>query len=293
MEWQHLIIEPGPPGPDVLEHALFAHGALSVTLMDAADRPILDPPPGTTPMWPEVRVVALFSADASLGSIVPAIEAAIGTSLPASHAEDLPDQDWRRAWMKDFKPMKFGDRLWICPGGQKPECTDAVVVELDPGLAFGTGTHPTTALSLEWLDRCGIDGLNVLDYGCGSGILAIAAMKLGARSVTATDIDPQALISTENNSRRNNIDSGLTICLPVNIPAQRFHRLVANILAEPLIELAPQLARLAAPGSLIGLSGVLKDQASAVEQCYQKWFDMNPSVTMEDWVLLSGTRSTE
>jgi ribosomal protein L11 methyltransferase len=290
VEWQQLIIEPGPPGPDVLEQALFAQGALSVTLLEAADKPILEPLQGTTPLWPEVRVVALFSADASLSRIVPAIEAAIGTSLPASHAENLPDQDWQRAWMKDFKPMKFGDRLWICPGGKKPVGTGGVIVELDPGLAFGTGTHPTTALSLEWLDQCGIDQLNVLDYGCGSGILAIAAMKLGAGSVTAADIDPQALIATENNARRNHIDSGLTICLPENIPKQRFHRLVANILAQPLVELAPRLAELAAPGALIGLSGVLKEQASAVERHYQTWFDMNRSVTMDDWALLSGTR---
>jgi ribosomal protein L11 methyltransferase len=238
-------------------------------------------------------MVALFPVDVSLDKIVCTIEAAIGRSLPASHVENLPDQDWRRAWMKDFKPMKFGDCLWICPGGQKPVGTGGVVVELDPGLAFGTGTHPTTALCLEWLDQCGSEGLDVLDYGCGSGILAIAAMKLGARSVTAADIDPQALIATKNNARRNDIDSGLTICMPENIPPRHFHRLVANILAEPLLELAPQLADLAAPGALIGLSGVLQEQASAVEQRYQTWFDMKPSVTMHDWVLLSGTRGTK
>lgn len=293
MEWQQLIIESGPPGPEILEEALFAHGALSVTLLDAADQPILEPAPGATPLWPEVRIVALFSADKRLDEIVRAIETAIGLSLPENEIEVLPDQDWRRAWMKDFKPMRFGDRLWICPGGQEPTVTDGIIVELDPGLAFGTGTHPTTALCLEWLERSDMQGLSVLDYGCGSGILAIAALKLGASSVTAADIDPQALIATKNNAQQNNIDSGLTICDPESIPQQSYQRLVANILADPLIKLAPRLAEFAAPGALIGLSGVLKEQSSAVEQRYQTWFDMDPAVLMDDWVLLCGTRRTE
>lgn len=293
MEWQQLVIESGPPGPEILEDALFAQGALSVTLLDAADQPILEPAPGATPLWPEVRIVALFSANINVDEIVCAIETAIGMSLPGHRIENLPDQDWHRAWMKDCKPMRFGDRLWICPGGQKPTVADGIIVELDPGLAFGTGTHPTTGLCLEWLERSDMPGMNVLDYGCGSGILAIAALKLGAKSATAADIDPQALMAAKNNARRNNIDSGLTICKPDRIPQQSFDRLVANILAEPLIELAPRLAELAARGALIALSGVLKEQASAVEQHYQTWFDMNPAAPMDDWVLLSGARRKE
>lgn len=189
--------------------------------------------------------------------------------------------------------MRFGERLWICPAGQRPDVTDAVVVDLDPGLAFGTGTHPTTALCLEWLDRHPPQNQAVIDYGCGSGILAIAALKLGARSVAGVDIDPQALLASRDNAQRNGVSEQLTLAL-ADDSLQPVELLLANILAGPLESLAPRLASLVKPGGHIVLSGVLAAQAQAVHNRYAAWFDMHPvvlsGVLPGEWARLSGTR---
>ncbi len=290
-DWQQLIFEPGPPGPGILEAALFAQGALSVTLLDAADQPILEPAPGTTPLWARVRVVGLFPGGEALGLVVDRIGANLDVPLPASRVERLPEQDWRRLWLKDLKPMRFGSRLWVCPGGQKPDEDTGVVVELDPGLAFGTGSHPTTALCLEWLEKTVTAGRRVLDCGCGSGILAVAVRKLGAEFVVAVDIDPQALLATAENAERNSVSDGLICCEPGDLSKDRFDVLIANILAEPLMDMAPGLAGLAAPGAAIGLSGILREQATTVEQRYETWFDMGATAIMDNWVLLTGIRN--
>lgn len=290
MAWQQLLIEPGPPGTDAIEAALFESGALSVTLLDAEDQPILEPEPGTTPLWPRVRLVGLFDDTVDLNAVVTAMEDRLGSGLPPSRIEVLPQEDWERAWLRDFKPMRFGDRLWICPGGQSPDRQDAVVVELDPGLAFGTGTHPTTALCLEWLDRNLAGGTHVLDYGCGSGVLSVAALKLGAQHVTAVDIDPQALQATRNNANRNEIGDRVCCCPPDQLGTQRFDLIVANILAGTLIDLFDTIAPRSEAGATLVMSGILEAQAEQVLACYGQAFDMDDPVLNDDWALLSGRR---
>jgi len=288
MPFLQLTLELGKTDPEPVEEALFAVGALSVTLEDAADDPILEPAPGALPLWPTVNMKALFDAQASREALLTLLHTHLG-SVPTHRFEHLDDRPWEREWLKDFKAMQFGQRLWICPDGMRPDQTDAVIVDLDPGLAFGTGTHPTTALCLEWLDAHSLTGKTLIDYGCGSGILAIAALKLGASHALGVDIDPQALIASRDNATRNQVQDRLAVCLsdtglpPVDL-------MLANILAGPLAELAPRLAALTRPGGYIVLSGVLTDQAESVHNVYSPWFEMEPSVLRDGWTRLSGVR---
>ncbi|MFQ5645052.1 MAG: 50S ribosomal protein L11 methyltransferase, partial [Thiogranum sp.] len=206
--------------------------------------------------------------------------------------ETLHDQDWERLWLERFQPMKFGERLWICPDGQRPPQDDAaILIDLDPGLAFGTGTHATTALCLEWLDRHAPRQQSVLDYGCGSGILAVAALKLGAAQVWGVDIDRQALWASGENAERNGVRAGLRTGLPGELPDQVFDLLLANILANPLIELAPRLAGLVRPDGWLVLSGILSAQADAVRAAYAPWFSLSGPVERDGWVRLHGKRN--
>jgi ribosomal protein L11 methyltransferase len=275
--------------PEALEAACFESGALSVTLSDAADAPILEPAPGTTPLWPRVCLTALFAADRTPDDIVAALSAALASPLPAHLIETVADRAWEREWLSDFRPMRFGSRLWVCPHGQPPPESDAAVVWLDPGLGFGTGTHPTTAMCLEWLDSAALKGLDVIDFGCGSGILGVAAARLGAGAVTAVDLDPQALIATRDNAVRNGLGDRIETRTPQEdlAPADV---LLANILSEPLIELAPRLAALVRPGGRIVLAGVLLSQAEAVTVAYRPWFDIAPFATRDSWVCLHGVK---
>ncbi len=290
MEHCQLVTEVGRDVAAAAEDACFALGASSVTLADAADDPVLEPAPGAIPLWPQVRLTALFAVGGDMAAIAGSLAAELGLDAAAIRIEDVPDRPWEREWLRDFRPMCFGRRLWICPGGQAAPAADAVVLELDPGLAFGTGTHPTTALCLEWLDQAGVDGLDVLDYGCGSGILALAALKLGARRATAVDIDPQALLATCENAARNALGH-LVDVRPADEPLRAGYDVVlANILAGPLVELAPGLARLTAPGGRIVLAGMLTDQADAVAQAYGPWFHMKEFAAREGWTVLSGHR---
>jgi ribosomal protein L11 methyltransferase len=281
-----LTLAIGSADPAPFEDELLAAGAQSITLEDAADDPVLEPPPGSTPLWPHVRIKALFAAAAD-----PDVLRAM---FPDATFEQIADRAWEREWLKDFHPMRFGRRLWICPGGQRPQLTEAVeaqcLIELDPGLAFGTGTHPTTALCLEWLDGAQLRGKSVVDYGCGSGVLAIAALKLGAASTLAIDIDPQALIATRENAARNQVTEHLTVALPETASGGQADILLANILAEPLMERAPAFAERIVPGGTIVLSGILRGQAPPVASCYAAWFDMRPAIIREDWALLHGVR---
>jgi len=272
-----LTLEIGSRDPEPLEELLLESGALSVTLEDAADDPVLEPAPGQTPLWPTVRIKALFPDEPPRG-------------LPLA-LEPLPDKPWEREWLKDFRPMRFGRRLWVCPGGQDAGDADAVIVRLDPGLAFGTGTHPTTAMCLEWLDQIDLEGRTIVDYGCGSGILAIAALKLGASRALAIDIDPQALLATSENAARNEV-TGLELGSEPELPDGCADVLVANILAGPLVELAPRLAAAVKAGGNIALSGILTGQAPTVTAAYQPWFDIGLAASREDWGLLSGRRRT-
>jgi ribosomal protein L11 methyltransferase len=272
--------------PDV-EAAFEALGALVTWTQAADDQEILEPEPGATPLWAAVRVTALLPPDTAPGRVLAAFP---GARL---HFETVADRDWDAEWRRSLKPLRFGRRLWVCPVGQACPDPAGVSVLLEPGLAFGTGTHPTTAMCLAWLDGQPLGGGRVLDYGCGSGILAIGALALGAGTAVAVDIDPQALTATRDNAARNGCADRLACGLPeALLPAGRpeaFDVLVANILSGPLVRLAPGLRRFAAPGTRVALSGILADQAAEVSAAFRPWVPL--AVTDEDggWVLLAGT----
>lgn len=301
MPFLQATLAVGTADPEPFEEALLAAGALSITLEDAADNPVLEPAPGTTPLWPSVQIKALFDAAADQDLIVALLKTELAQSLPALSFESIADRAWEREWLKDFHPMRFGRRLWICPAGQRPDAAELhsetqraglepCCIDLDPGLAFGTGTHPTTALCLEWLDGATLAGKSVIDYGCGSGVLAIAALKLGATHALAVDIDPQAVLATADNAQRNGVADRLTVCTVAEMTAAPADVLLANILAEPLVALAPSLAALVKPGGHLVLSGLLTQQAPQVAMPYQPWFDIDPVSIREDWARLSGKR---
>lgn len=280
-----------------VEAALEDLGAQAVTLQDADaetpdERAIFEPGVGETPMWNTVVLNALFEADADRRGLVAALSELLPELEPERIAfREVEDQDWERAWMDQFKPMRFGRRLWIHPWNHEGEVDpDAVVVRLDPGLAFGTGTHPTTALCLEWLDSLDLAGRTLIDYGCGSGILAIAALKLGAAHAVGVDNDPQALTASADNAARNGVGERLTLFLPdatADTPADVF---VANILAGPLAELAPRFATLCRPGAPFALSGILDGQQDELLQRYATWFEDLQVAVREDWVRIEGRR---
>jgi ribosomal protein L11 methyltransferase len=274
----------GGRDPEPLESLLFELGAESVTLLDAGDDPVLEPAPGATPLWPSVQLRALFAHDVDEERLRAALSVLAPDVEPPSF-EVVADRAWEREWLADFKPMRFGRRLWICPGGQDAPQDDAVQVDLDPGLAFGTGTHATTALCLAWLEGNIRDGDAVVDYGCGSGILGIAALKLGACRVHAVDIDPQACIATRDNALRNGVADRIALGFP---PGRWADVLVANILSGPLIELAEPVSGLLKSGGRLALSGILVEQAEAVTAAYRPWFDIGLTGSRDGWALLSG-----
>jgi ribosomal protein L11 methyltransferase len=297
MPFLKFELDLGARNPEPFEDALFAAGATSVTLADAADDPVLEPAPGMTPLWPTVRLEALFDGSTDPASVLAELQSMLDMPLSGHRFSVLGDRTWEREWLKDFRPMRFGRRLWVCPGGQRP--TDSalqaagappVILELDPGLAFGTGTHPTTALCLHWLDGIDLTGRKVIDYGCGSGILAVAALKLGAASAIGVDIDHQALTASRDNAERNQVAERLAL-LAVDEPLTALADvLLANILAEPLLALASELKDRVIAGGRIALSGILSSQAAAVAERYAPWFDMNPATHQDGWVRLDGVR---
>jgi len=298
MVWRQFVMDLEDLSREAVEAALLELGAASVTLSDAGDKPILEPAPGETPLWARVRITALFDDDdptAPVDTIGPALASKLGVSaLPHHQIETLADRDWEREWLKDFAPMPFGERLWVCPAGMPPGKHDAVVVELDPGLAFGTGTHPTTALCLSWLDALDLEDKTVLDYGCGSGILGIAALKLGARSALGYDIDPQAVVATTSNAEANAVADRLRGSREKPVAERPFDVVVANILAGPLVELATEILDLTITGGKLALSGILSNQITEVSAAYSKAIRFDEPRTMEQdgqiWARLSGTR---
>lgn len=293
MSWLQLKVESTREHTEAIEDALLAAGAVSVTMEDNADQPILEPALGETPLWNNTRVTGLFNADTDTDQATVVATANYGSTLPSYRWELLEDKDWEREWMDNFHPMRFGQRLWVCPSWREPPDATAANLLLDPGLAFGTGTHPTTALCLEWLDGSDLSNKTVVDYGCGSGILGIAALLLGAKHVIAIDNDPQALIATIDNAQRNHIDTTkISVHLPQHTPDNiQADVVVANILAGPLAELAEKISALTAPRGQLVLSGIISSQAQQLRRHYQQWFDMDEGVLDQDWARLSGTKS--
>ena len=300
MTWLELSLTIHADLQSRVEAALEDLGALSITLADAnADTPderaIFEPGVGETPLWNDVVLQALFAADIDRAGLVHALADLVPELAPDHVAfREVADQDWTRAWMDQFRPMRFGARLWIYPWNVDPPAdADAVIVRLDPGLAFGTGTHPTTALCLEWLDSAELAGKTVIDYGCGSGVLALAAIKLGAAHVIAVDNDDQALAATRDNAQRNGVADKVDLYTPGAAPADQVDLLVANILAGPLHDLAPRFAELLKPGGALALSGILRGQEPDLLTRYADWFDELSAVAREDWVRISARRLRE
>lgn len=291
MPWLQLRLAISPEQADPLEDQLLALGAVSVTFMDAEDQPIFEPDLGTTPLWSHTHLLALFESDTDRDALLASLQSLWQGGLPEHEIEEIADQDWERSWMEHFHPMRFGQRLWIVPSWHAAPEPDAVNLLLDPGLAFGTGTHPTTALCLEWLDSQQLEEKQLIDFGCGSGILAIAALLLGAKKATGTDIDVQALEASRDNAQRNQIvDERFALYLPENMPQQPADVLVANILAGPLVQLAPQLAQLVKPGGLIALSGILAEQSEDILAAYRDDFELDPVANRDGWIRVSGKR---
>ncbi|HDZ8964126.1 MULTISPECIES: 50S ribosomal protein L11 methyltransferase [Aeromonas] len=290
MPWIQIRINATAKTADKVSNMLLGRGAQAVTFMDAKDVPVYEPMPGETPLWGETEVMGLFDAETDPAPTIAFFQQIFGEDV-GYKVEQLEDKDWVREWMDHFHPMQFGERLWICPSWRDVPNPDAVNVMLDPGLAFGTGTHPTTALCLQWLDGLDLAGKTVVDFGCGSGILGIAALKLGAARVIGIDIDPQAIQASRDNAERNGVADQIELYLPADQPQDvEADVVVANILAGPLRELAPLIAGHGKAGSLMALSGVLESQAPELETIYGQWFEMDPTAVKEEWCRLSGCK---
>lgn len=291
MPWLQLKIV--SPRTDVkkLESALLKTGAASVTLEDNADQPIFEPALGETPLWDQVRITGLYDAEIDTAEITAKIANKLRGQIPHHKWEQLEDKDWEREWMNNYHAIRCGERLWICPSWQQPPEPDKINLMLDPGLAFGTGTHPTTFMCMQWIDQQDFSGLDIVDYGCGSGILGIATLLMGAKKVIGIDIDPQALLATTENAKRNNLpEDAMPVFLPKDCPEFQADIMLANILAGPLAELAPALNAMTKVGGKICLSGILAIQADAVKTAYANWFDFDPIGTQEEWVRITGTK---
>lgn len=287
MPWIQISFDCSKDLSTVVSEALSVIGAASVTLQDAADQPLLEPGVGETPLWEQVIVTGLFDAATDINLLADQIQQAIAPeALPPWRASSVEDKAWEREWMKHFHPMRFGRRTWICPSWQSPPEPDDVNILLDPGLAFGTGTHPTTALCLEWLDEHIQGEETVIDFGCGSGILGIGALKLGAKEVWAVDNDPQALLATRDNAVKNHVDSKLHLRAADESLNIQSDIMLANILANPLISLAPLFASKIKTGGKAILSGILTEQQDQVLAAYCTNFKLESSAQNEDWVRL-------
>lgn len=295
MSWIEIHIKTSADYGNSLSDQLALLGASAVTLQDAGDQPIYEPTPGAMELWQETIVIGLFESFVALNPILAYLEQQQASGLIKNfHIKSIADQDWERVCLEHFKPIQFGKRLWVCPSWQTPPDPDAVNVILDPGLAFGTGTHPTTALCLKWLDEHVSNQELVIDYGCGSGILGLAALKLGAKQVISVDNDPQALEATTKNLQRNqDVRSKLVTFFPDELKdlSKPADILIANILALPLIELASRFEKLTAKGSYILLSGILPEQIVSIKQAYAPWVTLEETLDSTDqWASLAGKR---
>ncbi len=301
MPWLQLKAHVAPEQAELLEDLLLEEGATAISLQDAHDDPVFEPERGTTPLWQDTILTGLYDNLEGVDAMLERLQLAWSAQLPDEPCpvieyELLADRDWEREWMDDFTPLRMGQRLWVVPSWLEPPDTSAVNLILDPGLAFGTGTHPTTALCLEWLDSLAVNGSlennTLLDVGCGSGILAIAGLKLGACHADGTDIDPQALQASRDNAERNHIpEQQLSLYYPEQLPDGLYPVVTANILAGPLVELATMIAGRVAPNGQIALSGILANQANDVLNAYvEQGLIMEEPVLRDGWVRLSGHR---
>ncbi|MFJ5333335.1 50S ribosomal protein L11 methyltransferase [Pectobacterium sp. CHL-2024] len=292
MPWIQLKINTSGNVAEQLGDVMMESGAVSVTFQDTHDTPVFEPLPGETRLWGDTDAIALYDAETDMNAVIAILEQEPLLGVGFKHKiEQLEDKDWEREWMDNFHPMQFGKRLWICPSWRDIPDPTAVNVMLDPGLAFGTGTHPTTALCLQWLDGLDLEGKTIIDFGCGSGILAIAALKLGAARAIGIDIDPQAIQASRDNAQRNGVSERLELYLPKDQPADlSADVVVANILAGPLRELAPLISDLPKAGGHLGLSGVLATQAEGVAEAYADKFTLDPVAEREEWCRITGQR---
>ncbi|MCQ8106365.1 50S ribosomal protein L11 methyltransferase [Methylomonas sp. SURF-2] len=292
MAWHQLSVVTDEHTAPELSDFFSELGAVSVTYSDAEDEPVYEPAIDQTQIWSNTRVTALFELDADPDVVQTlVINQFIGRPLRQWLVEVIQDQAWERAWMEHFQPMQFAGRLWVCPSGQEVHEAGQVCMTLDPGLAFGTGTHPTTALCLEWLAGHDLQNKVMIDYGCGSGILAVAALLLGAEHAHGVDIDPQALTATQYNADKNRVLDRISYCLPEQFSHDRAEIVVANILAKPLIELSAVIAALVQPGGHLILSGILNEQAQVVADAYRaQGLMVAEPVSLEDWCRLDAEK---
>ncbi|WP_037586812.1 50S ribosomal protein L11 methyltransferase [Stenoxybacter acetivorans] len=295
MHYQQIAIHVAEADTDALSDALIEAGALSTAIEDAyagtdSEQEIFgEPGMPAEQLWQKSVIVALFDEDTDIDAALSQAAASADIAVPDYVKENVPEQDWVRLTQSQFDPIQISERLWITPSWHAQPNSEAVVnLQLDPGLAFGTGSHPTTRLCLQWLDKNLVSGSKVLDYGCGSGILAIAALKLGAGQAVGVDIDPQALRASTDNAERNQVSA--QFYLPDDLPEEQFDLVIANILANPLRLLGEMLASRCQVGGQIVLSGILDDQVTELSEIYAQWFDLYPPITEEGWVCISGVK---
>ncbi|KPM85289.1 MULTISPECIES: 50S ribosomal protein L11 methyltransferase [Pseudoalteromonas] len=291
MAWIQIRINANADNAELISDLLMDTGSASVTYVDAKDTPIYEPKLGTVQLWADTTVIGLYDANHDMDSVVATLnaEATLADKL-VYKIEQLEDKDWEREWMDNFHPIQFGDRLWICPSWRDIPDPDAVNVLLDPGLAFGTGTHATTALCLKWLESQDLTGKTVVDFGCGSGILGIAAIKLGAERMIGIDIDPQALEASRDNAKRNGVADKLEVYLPEDQPEFTADIVVANILAQPLRELHEVILGLLKPNGKIAMSGILEEQAQSVADVYAPFLALDEVAVEGEWTRISGVK---
>jgi ribosomal protein L11 methyltransferase len=294
MGWHQFTMSIDSLDTERLEELFTRHGAQAVTFSDAGNDPVLEPAPGETPLWPETRITGLFDTDADLQHLHNDILQAFALQdLPAHHIEPLADRVWEREWLKDFGPMSFGERLWVCPHGMEVDASEPIIVWLDPGLAFGSGSHETTALCLEWLAGLDLFGKRVLDVGCGSGILAIAALKLGAKCADGIDIDRQALTASRQNALDNGVSDRLRLSMDPAIFDGEYDLVIANILAGTLVEMSAELSKRTMHGGLLALSGILSEQVPDVSSAFVDWFTLEAPVRRNNWARITGRKERE
>jgi ribosomal protein L11 methyltransferase len=291
MPWIQLKINSQAEYAEQISEMLSANGAQAVTFVDAKNTPIYEPKPGEVILWPDTQIVGLYDAQYDMSGVISQLSKSKLLGKNFNHMLDqLEDKDWEREWMVNFHPMQFGKRLWICPSWRDVPDPNAVNVMLDPGLAFGTGTHPTTRLCLRWLDSLELSQATVVDFGCGSGILGIAALKLGAKRVVGIDIDPQALLASQDNANRNDVGDKIELYLPEHQPELKADVVLANILAAPLRELRTIITSYCKVGGKLVLSGILDNQAQEINDLYSQDFHMEPIIIDGEWARVFGVK---